>query len=1042
MKKIFTFLLFFFMPFFVVMGRDYNINDASVTLTTSEQGNGPIIIKGNGQSTTNKITVTSGVHDITLEGVNIDVSNIEKTCAFSIENGAKVNLTLVGENVLKSGRNRAGLQVPEKATLVITEESKGGSLDATGNVGAGIGGGYNQNAGTITINGGKVVANAGSDSAGIGGGRFAYGGAITITGGTVIADGGHYSDGIGDGREAGKEGVEPGEQSFTTGTDGTAIIYATNSGYQGGSHCISDQSGKGSWKGIIFEGENGQIYGDSYTVEEEKTLTIRSEHTLTISEDKKLINNGIIKIEYGGKINGDVSGKIKHELVYSMIRIGENKITYTGDELMPVEIDGYENDYTVNYENNTNAGEATATVKPTDDGRLYCDAPEGITKGFTIAPKSLEDEDAEVKIELFKEEFEYTGEEQIPEVKSVTVDGKLLVEGTDYTVTYSDDMVNAGPHKVMVKGIGNYTGEVETSYTITPKSLEDEDAEVKIELSKEEFEYTGEEQIPDVKSVTVDGRLLEGGTDYTVTYPNSIEVGDGYKITVTGKGNYSGFTSGTYKITPKSLENAAITFPGEKLVYTGEVQEPEVQVEDNGKPLEEHKDYTVTYPNSIEVGNTYTVTVTGQGNYSGEITSGTYEITPKSLDGATIELSPEKFVYTGGEQKPEIKSVMVDDKSLAGTNYTVAYSDDIVNVGSPEVIVNGTGNYTGETKASYEITPKPLTIAWTDATYEEGSHITPASIDGWITPDDADGSAITYKDKDGKGITLESLTAVGEYEITAAATIDNTNYEIPEEVTATITIKKRYVPPTPPVYYTITIPESIPGAIITGGGEHTVREYNSITFSIEIDPDGTGQYPTVTVGDRPWDTLTPDWSGTYRVYAYSDTEIKIGEVPGYTNYRLVLPTDSVFETDSTYWSAAGVEVTGMTALGNDLYEAPFGTLVTLTPAADTHRLFLEWEDGTRDENRTFLLRDDREIRALYRKVFPVSNEVVSDGMRVYAIGSTLYICTTQKTSAIVCTPAGRVIYVGEIEGERAFYGLPTGVYMVNAGGRSFKLMIE
>lgn len=239
------------MPFFVVMGRDYNINEAPVTLTTSEQGNGPIIIKGNGQSTTNKITVTSGVHDITLEGVNIDVSNIENTCAFSIENGAKVNLTLVGENVLKSGRNRAGLQVPERATFVITEESEGGGLDATGNVGAGIGGGSQQTGGTITINGGKVVANAGSDSAGIGGGRLASGGAITITGGTVIANGGHWSDGIGDGREGRVQ------STFTTGTDGTAIIYATNSGYSGGNHCISDQSGKGSWKGIIFEGENG-----------------------------------------------------------------------------------------------------------------------------------------------------------------------------------------------------------------------------------------------------------------------------------------------------------------------------------------------------------------------------------------------------------------------------------------------------------------------------------------------------------------------------------------------------------------------------------------------------------------------------------------------------------------------------------------------------------------------------------------------------------------------------------------------------------------
>lgn len=89
------------------------------------------IITGTGTSNVNTITVTSGTHDITLQDVNIDVSSQPGIVAFSIEGSAKVNLTLAGENTLKSGSECAGLQVPGGAELVITKDSQG-SLDATG----------------------------------------------------------------------------------------------------------------------------------------------------------------------------------------------------------------------------------------------------------------------------------------------------------------------------------------------------------------------------------------------------------------------------------------------------------------------------------------------------------------------------------------------------------------------------------------------------------------------------------------------------------------------------------------------------------------------------------------------------------------------------------------------------------------------------------------------------------------------------------------------------------------------------------------------
>ena len=143
---------------------------------------------------TEKISVQSGTHYITLSGVDINGAGVSggNSSAFSIEPGAKVFLTLEGRNVLAGGENYAGLRVPAGAELEITAQSTG-SLEATGNAGytskggAGIGGNNGESGGTITIHGGTVTATGGSGGAGIGGGESGIGGDVVITGGTVEA---------------------------------------------------------------------------------------------------------------------------------------------------------------------------------------------------------------------------------------------------------------------------------------------------------------------------------------------------------------------------------------------------------------------------------------------------------------------------------------------------------------------------------------------------------------------------------------------------------------------------------------------------------------------------------------------------------------------------------------------------------------------------------------------------------------------------------------------------------------------------------------
>lgn len=76
----------------------------------------------------------------------------------------------------------------------------GGTVTAVGGVlGAGIGGTEDHDGGTTTVNGGTVTAIGGDSGAGIGGGQFGSGGTVTINGGTVTVTGGKSGAGIGGG---------------------------------------------------------------------------------------------------------------------------------------------------------------------------------------------------------------------------------------------------------------------------------------------------------------------------------------------------------------------------------------------------------------------------------------------------------------------------------------------------------------------------------------------------------------------------------------------------------------------------------------------------------------------------------------------------------------------------------------------------------------------------------------------------------------------------------------------------------------------------
>ena len=213
----------------------------------------PVNPKGNGVFG-NIITVINKCADkalkLTLKDVKIDVSDtgsywVEGKAALSVQGKGNVEIELDGNNELKSGVQRAGLEKNTSTstgtlTLKDDKEAGSGSLKATGGkYGAGIGGGEYYSGENITITGGRVNATGGWGSAGIGGGNYGrgnYGSGknITIKGGTVPAKGGDCGAGIGGGNGGIGENIKITDGTVNaTGGWGGAGIGGGDGGYGG-----------------------------------------------------------------------------------------------------------------------------------------------------------------------------------------------------------------------------------------------------------------------------------------------------------------------------------------------------------------------------------------------------------------------------------------------------------------------------------------------------------------------------------------------------------------------------------------------------------------------------------------------------------------------------------------------------------------------------------------------------------------------------------------------------------------------------------------
>ena len=332
---------------------------------------------------------------------------------------------------------------------------------------------------------------------------------------------------------------------------------------------------------------------------------------------------------------------------------------------------------------NYNEASGTLTIKiidkNTDANTLQIDVPATVTYGDTVTPSVGESKPAGAGDVTFK-----------------------FFDEDNHEVLTTAQPFDAGTYKVTASCESESTiYTAEATFTVEPREIEAKDVAFDKELT-----YTGNELTQTV-TVTVNGKTLTVGTDYTVSDLTGTEPGS-YPVTVTGTGNYTGTVTKSFEIAKADISGATISDIDSPVGYTGTAYEPEVTVTFNGTELALDTDYTVAYTNNVNAGEA-TVTITGTGTHFKGSVEKHFTITAADLSGCTFAPIAD-VTYNTKAHTPEV-TVAISGRTLeADKDYTVSYASN-GDAGTATVTVTGKGNFTGSANTTFTIAKADLNLS-------------------------------------------------------------------------------------------------------------------------------------------------------------------------------------------------------------------------------------------------------------------------------------------------------------------------------------------
>ena len=573
---------------------------------------------------------------------------------------------------------------------------------------------------------------------------------------------------------------------------------------------------------------------------------------------------------------------------------------------------------------------------------------------------------------------EYNGKDIDP-VFTVRDGMATLTRGIDFNYSYSDN-TNAGTATLTITGKGNYTGTVDKTFTILPRSI----SGAGIELDVGSFEYTGSEHMVNITAVKLpDGTVLVAGDYDTKNNSNkATDANDSIILTIEGKGNYTGMATKVWKITridPKPADFDVI--PGLPTVQTYDGNAVTVTIT-AGSGIKGMGAITVKYNGSTEApsnAGSYVVTVdvSDGGNYNARtgMVIGTLTIDKADAPKLADIKENHRFLLTG-EKTVDIKNLVAG--ALSYTPGTASGDTGIIE--NFFVDANGVVKYTltGTGVAGNTVT-LPVTISSTNyedttvnivITLTEKDDQAPLTITGNTT--------LVYGQKLTLGTTGGSGTGAVTYRIaeaggTGEATIDADGILIPVRVgTVTIIAAKagdadyNEVTSKP---FVITITKALPNGepkytVITTAGRTLADAGLTLTGSNLNPADGTLEWID-DAGKELSDNTKVEVNKAYKWrFTPTDTNYNIltGEITPYPVYSIIDGANSSWtqNTDGTlairgngeFTKFQRVKVDGTVIDASNYTVTEGSTIITFkadylkTLSEGSHTFELVWTDGS------------------------------------------------------------------------------------------------
>lgn len=417
----------------------------------------------------------------------------------------------------------------------------------------------------------------------------------------------------------------------------------------------------------------------------------------------------------------------KKSLETSILSIPEITLVYNGNPHEPtvtvkiVLVDGNEavtltkgTDFTVNYTNNTNAGENTAGITVTGIGNYK----DNNSMTFSIAKAEMGDNAAELETKTLTVLVYTSGEAAL----STLADINLAANANSFGYWKFDELDLS---KVIYQaGSNEYAYEYAMTFVSINDNYNNATGTLRVELKKNDVVFTYLEAV-DVEY----NREAINQPEYEVQYYNETFNGKPtfdyfknnlkttyvpedagtytYKVVFAETEYYNAKTSDATNITIRQKNVADLEFTDlvEK-TYTGYAITQEFDVK-HGEDALDDTEHERIYANNVNANNESeekaTITIMGKGNYTGSYVL-SFTINPKDINTTEIASIADQ-VYDETQKTPSLtikdpnreNAVLVFD-----TDYDTNYTNN-TNVGTANVEVTGDGNYTGTVNVTFEI---------------------------------------------------------------------------------------------------------------------------------------------------------------------------------------------------------------------------------------------------------------------------------------------------------------------------------------------------